>query len=84
MYFRVLVAVFFMQLEVRSGFSGGLLILSEKREPHRSLYVGVLVAQLCPTLCNLVDCIPPGSSLHGIFQVRILEQVAISFSRGSC
>ena len=35
-------------------------------------------AQLCPTLCN-----PPGSSVYGIFQARILEQVAISYSRGS-
>ena len=37
----------------------------------------------CPTLCNLVDCSLPGSSIHGIFQARILEWVAISFSRGS-
>ena len=35
--------------------------------------VKVLVAQLCPTLCNPVDCSPPGSSVHGILQVRILE-----------
>ena len=41
------------------------------------------VAQLCPTLCDPVDCSPPGSSLHGILQARILEWVAISFSRGS-
>ena len=41
------------------------------------------VAQLCPTLCNPVDCSPPGSSVHGILQARILEWVAISFSRGS-
>ena len=40
------------------------------------------VAQLCPTLCNPVDCSPPGSSVHGILQARILEWVAISFSRG--
>ena len=33
--------------------------------------------------CNAVDCSPPGSSVHGIFQARILERVAISFSRGS-
>ena len=39
--------------------------------------------QLCPTLCNPVDCSPPGSSVHGILQARILEWVAISFSRGS-
>ena len=41
------------------------------------------VAQSCPTLCDPMDCSPPGSSVHGIFQVRILEWVAISFSRGS-
>ena len=35
------------------------------------------------TLCNLMDCSPPGSSVHGISQARILEWVAISFSRGS-
>ena len=39
--------------------------------------------QLCPTLCDPMDCGPPGSSVHGIFQARILEWVAISFSRGS-
>ena len=41
------------------------------------------VAQSCPTLCDPVDCSPPGSSVHGILQVRILEWVTISFSRGS-
>ena len=41
------------------------------------------VAQLCLTLCNPVDCSPPGFSVHGVFQARILEWVAISFSRAS-
>ena len=41
------------------------------------------VAQSCPTLCNSLDCSPPGSSVLGISQARILEWVAISFSRGS-
>ena len=41
------------------------------------------VAQSCPTLCDPMDCSPPGSSVHGILQARILEWVAISFSRGS-
>ena len=41
------------------------------------------VAQLCPSLCDPMDCSPPGSSVHGIFQTRILESVAVSFSRGS-
>ena len=39
------------------------------------------VAQSCPTPCNPMDCKPSGSSIHGIFQARILELVAISFSR---
>ena len=39
------------------------------------------VAQSCPTLCGPMDCSPPGSSIHGIFQARVLEWVAISFSR---
>ena len=41
------------------------------------------VAQSCPTLCNPIDYSLPGSSVHGIFQARVLEWVAIPFSRGS-
>ena len=44
---------------------------------------GGFVAKLCLTLCDPMDCSPPDSSVHGIFRVRILEWVAISFSRGS-
>ena len=40
------------------------------------------VIQSCQTLCNPMDCSPPDSSIHGIFQARVLEWVAISFSRG--
>ena len=43
----------------------------------------VLIAQSCPIVCDPMDCSPPGSSVHGILQARILEWVAISFSRGS-
>ena len=43
----------------------------------------VLVAQWWPTLCNPIDCTPPGSSVHGILQARILERVATPFSRRS-
>ena len=46
-------------------------------------YVCVLVTQACLTLCDSMDCSPPGSSIHGILQARILEWVAIPFSRGS-
>ena len=40
-------------------------------------------AWLCPTLCNPMDCSPPSSSVHEIFQARIQEWVTISYSRGS-
>ena len=43
----------------------------------------VLVAQLCPTLCNPSDCSPPGFSVHGILQARTLEGIVIPFSRGT-
>ena len=38
------------------------------------------VAQLCPTLRDPMDCSPPGSSIHGIFQAKVLEWGAIAFS----
>ena len=44
--------------------------------------VKVLAALSCPTLCNPMNCSPPGSSVHGILQAKILEWVAILFSRG--
>ena len=50
---------------------------------HSCIYICCLVAQSCPTLCNSVDCSPPGSSVHGLLQARTLEWVAISFSRRS-
>ena len=39
--------------------------------------------QSCPALCDPMDCSPPGSSVHGILQARILEWVAVPFSRAS-
>ena len=47
--------------------------------------VCVLVTQSCLTLCNPMGCspVPPGSSVHGILQARILEWAAIPFARGS-
>ena len=57
--------------------------------PHRKV-IGLkfnevmyeLVTQSCLTLCDSMDCSPPGSFVHGILQARILEGVVISFSRG--
>ena len=51
--------------------------------PCATLYPWVWVSEVtqsCPTLCDPVDCSPPGSSVHGILQARVLEWVAISFS----
>ena len=45
--------------------------------------VKLLVTQLCLTLCDHIICGPPGSSVHGLLQARILEWVAIPFSSGS-
>ena len=47
------------------------------------LFLCVLVTQLCPALCDPMDSSPPGSSVHGLLQARILEWIAIPFSRGS-
>ena len=49
----------------------------------KDMRVSVLVAQLCATLFDPIDWDPPSSSVHGILQARILEWVAIPFSRGS-
>ena len=46
------------------------------------LWVCAKLLQSCPTLCNPVDCSPPGSSVHRILQARILDWVAMPFSRG--
>ena len=50
---------------------------------YTHIVVVVLIAQLCPTLCDPMDYSWPGSSVHGILQARILEWVTIPFSRGS-
>ena len=54
-------------------------ILKFPKSPH--VYAQSL--QPCPTLCDPMDFSSPGSSVHGIFQARILKRVAISSSRGS-
>ena len=49
----------------------------------KTMKVKVIVAQLCPTLSDPMNCSLPSSSVHGILQARILQWVAILFSRGS-
>ena len=63
-----------------------IFLNTEFHKPSKWLYMYImcmLVVQLCLTLCDPMDCNPPVSSLHGMLQARILERVAIPFSRGS-
>ena len=55
----------------------------KKKGGNPNWRVKVLVAQSCLTLCDPMDCSPPGFSVHGLLQARILEWIAIPFSRGS-
>ena len=57
--------------------------LSHQTPPTPKHTRACMSAQLCLTLRALMDCSPPGSSIHGILQARIPEWVAVSFSRGS-
>ena len=59
------------------------MLTAESEEDLKSLLKVVKVAFLCPTLCEPMDCNQPDSSVHGILQARILEWLAVSFSRGS-
>ena len=73
--------LFFVSLESR-GKKPSQVTLPD--QVHRPGHTGLLLFPFwCLTLCDPMDCSPPGSSIHGIFQARILEWVAISFSRGS-
>ena len=57
--------------------------LTEMQFLSSYMIVIVLVTQSCPTFCDLMDCRLPGSSVHGSLHARILEWVAIPFSRAS-
>ena len=56
--------------------------LSYLPRKEQGLYLACMSAQSCLIFCDPMDCSPPGSSVHGIFQEGILEWVAISFPRG--
>ena len=61
------------------------LVVEKAEEPKIKLPTSAATAtakslQSCPTLCDPVDCSLPGSSVHGIFQARVLEWGAIAFS----
>ena len=57
--------------------------LRESHLPPQELLFVRLVTKSCPTLCDLMDRSPPGSSVHGLLQARTLEWVAVSSSTGS-
>ena len=57
--------------------------LSKGKSSRQLLTVGGSIVKSCLTLCDPMDCSPPGSSVHGNFHARTLEWVAISSSRGS-
>ena len=61
------------------------IAVQQKRSQHckTTIVVGCMRAQSCLNICDPMDYSLPGSSVHGIFQARILEWVAISYSRGS-
>ena len=63
---------------------GPLLLFCQQNHYYTINCCCCLVTRLCPTLCNPMDCSPPGSSVHGLLQARILEWEAIAFSRVSC
>ena len=67
----------------------GVLALDQQGNPHRSPFISLPCAvcakslQSCLTLCDPMDCSPPGSSVHGILQTRILEWNAMPCCRRS-
>ena len=69
-----------MEIDCADGYT--TLNILKKPTGFYTLTVKVLVTQSCPTLCNPRDYSPPGPSVHGILQARILQWAAISSSRG--
>ena len=82
---RSLIAYFiFYFIETYLIYNIVLLIVSSVQQRDSGMCaVLCLVAQLCWTLCDPMGCSPPGSSVHGILQARILEWVAMPSSKGS-
>ena len=73
-----------MGLGISSIIKGFHLVWEAKKQHLCCIDIAVLCyaksLQLCPTLCNSIDCSPPGCSVCGILQARILEWVVISSS----
>ena len=72
------------QVSAKKSYSGEYLSAQISIRTEISISeMKVLVTKSCLTLCDHVDCSPPGSSVHGILQAKILEWVAMPSSRGS-
>ena len=77
------------KLEARARVCAGVERERDRRRETKNVLIMVMPCactkslQLCPTLCDPLDCSLPVSSVHGILQARILEWVAMSSSRGS-
>ena len=64
----------------RGAYSPWGLTESDMTEQLSTAAAAAKSLQSCPTLCDPMDCSPPGSAVHGIFQARLLEWGAIAFS----
>ena len=88
-FFSLYRFLFLLMLSSQLIYLTKLSMLAKSQTPFMTLagWLSLLcccsVSQSCPTLCEPMDCSPAGSSVHGILQTRILEWVAIPFSRGS-
>ena len=72
---RVLLALFRLNAEMRRALTYSWCKLGYKLDSKLPDGFCCLVAKSCPTLCDPMDCITPGSSVHGVLQARILERV---------
>ena len=66
--------------EVQAGIKISWRNINNLRYADAAAAASAKSLQLCPTLSDPMDCSPPGSSVHGIFQARVLEWGAITFS----
>ena len=88
-FFSLYRFLFLLMLSSQLIYLTKLSMLAKSQTPFMTLagWLSLLcccsVSQSCTTLCEPMDCSPAGSSVHGILQTRILEWVAIPFSRGS-
>ena len=80
---RALTAFVYLDLIPHPSRKTSLYMTVQRNKHPFAPYSVCVLTQSCPTLCNLTDCRPPGSSVHGLLQARILEWVAMPSSRGS-